>query len=148
MRLHTLASTALVGMLVAGTPCQALSAAASSPHGDAFNAVAGSLPEALPVRRDEGSGNSAGGWRGWAGLGALALGAGGWAWLQSRRRRNLRGAVARPVAIVRLSSQALTPQASVHAVAWNGEEYLVGCTAQHVTLLSRRTAAATQEELA
>jgi flagellar biogenesis protein FliO len=43
-------------------------------------------------------------------------------------------------AIVRLSSQALTPQASVHAVQWNGEEFLLGCTAQQVTLLSRRSA--------
>jgi flagellar biogenesis protein FliO len=39
---------------------------------------------------------------------------------------------------VRLASQALTPHASVHAVAWNGEEYLVGCTPQQVTLLARR----------
>lgn len=39
---------------------------------------------------------------------------------------------------MRLSSQALTPQASVHAVAWNGEEYLVGCTSQQVILLARK----------
>lgn len=43
-------------------------------------------------------------------------------------------------AILRLSSQALTPQASVHAVQWNGEEFLLGCTGQQVTLLARRSA--------
>lgn len=44
--------------------------------------------------------------------------------------------------IQRLASQALTPQASVHAVQWNGEEFLLGCTGQQVTLLARRSAPA------
>lgn len=55
--------------------------------------------------------------------------------LRLRRRSRSEGA------LVRLSSQALTPHASVHAVRWKGEELLIGCTAQHVTLLSRRPAA-------
>jgi flagellar biogenesis protein FliO len=41
-------------------------------------------------------------------------------------------------AVQRLSSQALTPQASVHTVRWQGEDLLLGCTAQQVTLLARR----------
>jgi len=47
--------------------------------------------------------------------------------------------------LTRLSSHALTPHASVHAVQWNGEEYLLGCTAQQVTLLARRTPAPGEE---
>lgn len=38
----------------------------------------------------------------------------------------------------RLSSLVLTPQASVHVVQWQGEELLIGCTAQQVTVLCRR----------
>ena len=58
--------------------------------------------------------------------------------LRLRRRSRNEGA------LVRLSSQALTPHASVHAVRWKGEELLIGCTAQHVTLLSRRPASPVQ----
>ena len=36
------------------------------------------------------------------------------------------------------SSQALTPHASVHAVQWKGEEFLLACTPQQVTLVARR----------
>ena len=43
--------------------------------------------------------------------------------------------------IVRLASQPLTAQASVHAIRWNGEELLVGCNAQQMTVLARRSAA-------
>jgi flagellar biogenesis protein FliO len=56
----------------------------------------------------------------------------GWAAARARRVQQ-RG-------ILRLCSQALTPQASVHAVQWNGEEFLLGCTGQQVTLLARRSA--------
>jgi len=38
----------------------------------------------------------------------------------------------------RLSSLVLTPQASVHVVQWQGEELLIGCTAQQLTVLCRR----------
>ncbi len=41
----------------------------------------------------------------------------------------------------RLGSVALTPQASVHVVKWHGEEYLLACTPQQVTVLSQRKAA-------
>lgn len=38
----------------------------------------------------------------------------------------------------RLASVALTPQASVHVVQWHGEEFLLACTPQQVTVLSQR----------
>lgn len=49
-------------------------------------------------------------------------------------------------AAARLHSQSLTPQASVHVVQWNGEDLLLGCTAQQVTLLARRPAAGSPGE--
>jgi flagellar biogenesis protein FliO len=41
---------------------------------------------------------------------------------------------------VRAASIALTPHASVHVVHWQGEEFLLGCTAQQITVLSQRSA--------
>lgn len=40
----------------------------------------------------------------------------------------------------RVSSQTLTAQASVHVVTWHGEELLLGCTPQSVTVLARHPA--------
>lgn len=40
----------------------------------------------------------------------------------------------------KLASLPLTPQASVHAVRWNGEELLLGCTSHQVSVLARRPA--------
>jgi flagellar biogenesis protein FliO len=40
--------------------------------------------------------------------------------------------------LVRLSSHALTAQASLHAVRWRDEELLLGCTPNGVTVLARR----------
>lgn len=40
----------------------------------------------------------------------------------------------------RLASVPLTPQASVHVVQWHGQEFLLACTAQQVTVLSQRPA--------
>lgn len=42
--------------------------------------------------------------------------------------------------LVRLSSHALTAQASVHAVRWRDQELLLGCTPGGVTVLARRPA--------
>lgn len=112
-------------------------------------ASAPSLPAQLPLRRDgqEGSGTPVLGWRA-ASLLLLAGGAGGW--LLWRRGLLVRGTAPPPrgaPAVQRLSSQALTPQASVHSVRWQGEDLLLGCTAQQVTLLARRpTQAASREE--
>ena len=38
----------------------------------------------------------------------------------------------------RKASVPLTPQASVHVVQWHGQEFLLACTAQQVTVLSQR----------
>jgi uncharacterized protein YbjT (DUF2867 family) len=104
---------------------------------------AGVLPANLPLRREPISTIPAPSWL--AASGTLALLAFGgtilvgrhrkWAWLAAARSRTAPGRE-----LVRVSSQALTAQASVHAVRWNGEELLLACTAQHVTLLARRPA--------
>ena len=104
-------------------------------------ADAPALPRSLPVHR-EGAPDSGLGWSSPRSLLAL-LGAGG-AWVAWRRTRSRTARQVTPQ-IVRLSSQALTPQASVHAVQWNGEELLIACTAQQVSLLARRPVAADQE---
>lgn len=112
--------------------------AATQPASAAAPAV---LPRDLPVRRGLGMGPEPAGWG--SPLLALALtGAAGAGLLWWRTAHARKGHAARarsgPAAVSRLASQALTAHASVHAVQWNGEELLVGCTAQQVTILSRR----------
>lgn len=77
-------------------------------------------------------------------LGVIAGAGGLWWWLRTGARSVRRRSVASGESVVRLSSQALTPHASVHAVRWNGEEYLLACTPQAVTLVARRPAMAEQ----
>lgn len=102
------------------------------------------LPATLPLRRDA---TDAGNARPWlAATAALALLALGGTVLVGRHRRWTWLQPPKPGAqagrdLVRLSSQALTAQASLHAVRWNGEELLLACTPQHVTLLARRPVA-------
>jgi hypothetical protein len=116
-------------------------AAVEQPGTAATGTSGGTLPASLPLRRDLAAGSEPAAWGSpllMLGL-AGAAGAGVFWWRNARART---GAAAKSrsetAMVVRLSSQALTPHASVHAVQWNGEEYLVGCTAQQVTLLSRR----------
>lgn len=45
----------------------------------------------------------------------------------------------RKVLLTRRASQALTPHASVHVLRWNGEEILLGCTAQQIRVLARKS---------
>jgi flagellar biogenesis protein FliO len=95
----------------------------------------------LPLRRDAPLDTDQG-WLPSALLLSLGVGAGGWwVWQQRRGKRSgMTGTVGRERGgVVRLASQALTAQASVHAVQWNGEEYLLACTAQQVTLLGKTT---------
>jgi len=120
---------------LAGLACEARAV-------DVQASTASSLPGSLPLRRDVAS-ESAPGWKTPVVLLAIA-GAGG-AWALWRRKARPDGQTRSPERIVRLSSQALTPQASVHAVQWNGEELLLACTAQQVTLLSRRAAGRSEE---
>ena len=67
--------------------------------------------------------------------GVLVLRRGRWAWLTARKQQESGRRVER------LSSQALTAQASVHAIRWHGEDLLLACSAQQVTVLARRPAA-------
>lgn len=94
------------------------------------------------MRREEpASGSASSAWLAGVFLLALAAGAGALVW---QRRTGLgRWGGVRPAtgtAIARLSSQALTPQASVHALRWHGEEILIACTAQQVTVIARQPA--------
>jgi hypothetical protein len=110
------------------------------------SAPAGRLPPALPLRRDAPVGAEATTWMPALALLSVAAAAGGlWLWRRGPTRgTGQRLARRQETEVVRLSSQALTQQASVHVVQWQDEEFLLGCTAQHVTLLSRRAATASQ----
>lgn len=93
----------------------------------------------LPLRRETASPAPGGAWSTPALLAGLTGAAGAWAWWRrAARKRTSAGRDADKTTVHRLSSQALTQQASVHAVRWNGEEFLLGCTAHQVTLISRR----------
>lgn len=108
------------------------------------------LPARLPLRRDAPASAAAPSWL--AATGALALLALGGTVVVGRRRRwtwfKVGPARRSEHELVRVSSQALTAQASLHAVRWNDEELLLACTPQQVTLLARRPVAAAGEELA
>lgn len=111
-------------------------------------AAASGLPGQLPLRKDP-EPVDAGTWLPALGLLALLVAAGGLAaWhrggstLAAAMKRTLRGEH-RP-GPARVSSVALTPQASIHVVHWQGEELLLGCTAQQVTVLARAPGAATR----
>jgi flagellar biogenesis protein FliO len=99
------------------------------------------LPSSLPLRRDAAEASPHMGW--WPSLVLLTLAGAGGAWTLRRRARRGTTTAARKGEdrhAVRVSSQALTAHASVHVVRWNGEELLVGCTAQQLQLLARRNA--------
>jgi hypothetical protein len=107
----------------------------------------GSLLATLPLRRDPANAAIFPSWL--AATGALTLLALGgtvlvgrhrkWPWLLAGKAPAVAGRE-----LVRISSQALTAQASLHAVRWNGEELLLACTPQQVTLLARRPIAPLQ----
>lgn len=130
-----LATATRGGMAVAGE--QAATPAASAV-----------LPASLPLRRDAEPGSGAPGWEAFVALLALTGMGGAWlVWRRSPRKAAGSSGSARGGPLTRLASQALTPQASVHAVRWNGEELLLGCTAQQVTLLSRRAVQPSEKDL-
>ena len=96
------------------------------------------LAASLPVRRDTAGVEDVATWAPSLALLMLAGAGGGWVWWRrSPWARSARRASARTERIVRLSSHALTPQASVHAVQWRGEELLLACTPHEVRLLAR-----------
>lgn len=110
-------------------------------------AAPGGMPSSLPLRRDEARAADATPWlTGTALLGliaiagaALAVRRGRWGLLPARSTGADAGR-----RIERLATQVLTAQASVHAIRWNGEELLVACNAQQVTLLVRKPVAAAE----
>jgi MYXO-CTERM domain-containing protein len=127
--------------------CAVVSRAASAGEPAAAPAAPAVLPASLPLRRDAAAGSDAPGWVPSAALLALTGIVGVWL----VRRRSVAKATGLPgspraVPLIRIASLGLTPQASVHVVRWNGEELVLGCTAQQVTLLSRRTPPAQEPE--
>ena len=135
-------ATSVAGLVLA---CACATPALAQSAGEVVSPSAGAshsaLPGTLPVRRDaEPAWGGTAWWPGWVGL-ALVAALGGWfAW--RRGALVIAGKASRPRAegsnAERVSSHALTPQASVHVVRWHGEELLLGCTPQQVTLLCRR----------
>ena len=131
------------GLTVWSAPASAQPAAA--PRAAASAPV--SLPDSLPLRRGEAAASSDGPWVAVLALGLLLLAAG----VVAARRggmagmRGWKGFAASPSGMKRLSSQPLTAHASLHAVRWNGEELLLGCTPQQVTVLARRPASADEQ---
>jgi len=102
-------------------------------------ACAEPLPATLPLRRDAELAAEGSAWAPSLLLLGLAVAAGGYAvWRRSAGAQAQSAARRGESAVARLASQALTPQASVHAVQWKGEEFLLACTPQQVTLLARR----------
>ena len=107
------------------------------------------LPAALPLRREPVNAFPAAPWLATSGtLAVLAIGGTllvgrrrKWGWL---RLRDGRADGARE--LVRVASQPLTAQASLHAIRWHGEDLLLGCTPQQVTLLARHPIPASLEE--
>ena len=104
-----------------------------------------SLPASMPLRRDEATPAAESVWGAVVAV-LMVAGAGGTWWWRRRGRGEARHRTrARAVPVVMLASRSLTPQASVHAIEWKGEELLVACTAQNVTVLSRRTLPQTEQ---
>jgi flagellar biogenesis protein FliO len=129
-------------LAITGTHClPAMADDTAHPQSTTGAAVPATLPASLPVRRDAVIAYEPVSWTSSLVLLALASVGGTWLlWQRAARAKSAARGVGRAdgLAVLRLYSQALTPQASVHAVRWNGEELLLGCTAQQVTLLSRR----------
>jgi hypothetical protein len=93
-------------------------------------AASSQFPE-LPLRRDEGS--VSGGVMAWGVVAIAAALAASWYW----RRRASHAGLRRPSVVV-LPGRALTTHASLHVVEWEEERLLIACTAQSVTVVSRR----------
>lgn len=133
----------------------ALTLAALGPHAArgaevATQATSGAvLSPSLPLRRDVAREGEQGGWALPLLAVTLASAGGAWTWwLRSRRSGAGSREVAKGGRLVRLSSQALTGHASVHAVRWNGEELLLACTGQQVRVIARRAVPGAAEDAA
>lgn len=137
-RSRALLAIAICGIVLAA-PAGAQPARGEAGSGSATPA----LPDNLPLKRDAAASREPPG--PWLPV-ALLLAVVAIGGVLVLRRHSLAGwtrswkgtGATRGVGITRLNSQALTAQASVHAVRWDGEEILLGCTAHAVTVLARR----------
>jgi flagellar biogenesis protein FliO len=110
----------------------------------------------IPLRREVAEDRPATQSAAWAALFLLALGGVGFVIVRRGSVRGKRMGIGwqrpanGPVTLKPSARMALTPQVSLHVVEWHGEELLLGCTSQAVTLLSRRVArtVGTQNEAA
>lgn len=118
---------------------------AQSPPPAAAASVNSQFPQ-LPLRRDSPSDGSMGETLAWAAFVVAALAAAGFLLVQRKNRsgtnagRNWLRPGAKPWTPKLLGRTFLTQQCSLHVVEWNGEELLLGCTPQSVSLLTRRPA--------
>jgi flagellar biogenesis protein FliO len=137
-------TAALAVLAVAAFLVPAAAQPVQEPRVAASASALATLPGNLPLRRGEASGPQDTSWVSVLLLFGLLLAAAA----VVVHRRSAKGLLQSwktlwPAAscVERLSSQALTTHASIHAVRWNDEELLLGCTPQQVTVLARRPAA-------
>ena len=109
-----------------------LQCTAQTQAADLASRAASSQFSNLPLRRDEPAA-SIGNAPVWVALTLVGVFAAIW----FARRRGAGGLV-RPTAVAVSPGRALTAQASLHVVEWEGETMLVACTAHSVTVVSRR----------
>jgi len=139
------ALAALLASLALAQPARAQ----SQPPAVAASAQA-QFPQ-IPLRRDAPAGDSVAETLGWAALLLIAAAGAGLVLLRRGALPGVRaGAWLRPSAGTSaprlLGRTALTQQASLHVVEWQGEELLLGCTAQSVVVLTRRPAEPSKEK--
>ncbi|HSV47295.1 MAG TPA: flagellar biosynthetic protein FliO [Ramlibacter sp.] len=111
------------------------------------------VPPNLPFKKDEDTGPVLGVSSAWIGLAVVLVGV--WLFVVARHRRarggsnpagaGLMGWLRAPNLaqgeLASLGRVQLNPHASVQVVRWNGQEFLIGVTAQSVTLLAQGAAA-------
>jgi hypothetical protein len=135
-----IAATCLVGTLRASPAMAQQPAAEVAASADTAASARAPLPRDLPLKRDVPGQADGPPWTALVILLALTAGAG----VVVLRRRGARGLLqawqgpSAGAGVERLASQSLTAHASVHAVRWQGEEFLLACTSTQVTVLSRR----------
>jgi flagellar protein FliO/FliZ len=131
--------------------------AQEAPTGGAESRPAGSLPDSIPVKREqpnESTGPASDRW--WI---AIVMAGGLLAFVVVIARRRTGPAKTKPSGawwtrfggfldtvpsheIQRVSSMPLSPRHSLHVVVWNGRRLLLGCTEQSIQLLAETSSAA------
>ncbi|ROZ63200.1 flagellar biosynthetic protein FliO [Ramlibacter sp. WS9] len=108
----------------------------------ASSASAASPFSQIPLRRDSAADGSAAASAGWAVLFVAVVAGVGLLLIRRKAGAGVPGGWLRPASGKQLPKALgrvpLTPQASLHVVEWQGEELLLGCTAQSVTVVARR----------